>query len=338
MSIEKGILISEYRLLHNRHKEIIIQSAGCVDILHIVILKNEHKRYSNIRELSIAISKILTDIGIEFHIHTSESEIESEIIKKLNIEDFDTWRIFTNKEDKVKTKIKKEKLELFSSEDITVENIEKDMYNSKDIAKEFMRYINKKIVISGTESCGKTVMTKKLASLLDTSFSEEYGRYHGRKFLGGNDNCFSPKEFVHIAMEQILQDKKINMYARLYLIVDTDIVVTLNFLYKYRSKYIKTNRWDDELEQEYIDAKKTLKNLISKHSQNLTFLLKPNVQFVEDGIRWKDIGLEERLKEFNKLRNIYDEFDIEYKVISKTSYNERLKEVMEYIRKDKEIM
>ncbi len=335
---KKGILIGEFRLLHDLHKEVFMQSAGCVEVIHIGVINYKGiKRYSNIRELSITISKILNDIGIEFYIHEikeelTNDELESYFINKLKIEDYSEWTLFTDESKRKFKKIKNEMLELFSNKEITVANIEKNIYESKHIAKEFMRYVNKKIVISGTESCGKTVMTKKVSSFLNTSFSEEYGRYHGRKFLGGNDSCFTPKEFVHIAMQQILQDKKVNMYSRLFLLVDTDMVVTLNFLNKYRDEYIKNNNWSDDLEEEYIKAKDTLETLIENHDQDLTILLKPNVKFVEDGIRWHDRGFEEREKEFNELKKLYDKFNIKYVVVDKKSYNERFKEVIKHIK------
>lgn len=42
-------------------------------------------------------------------------------------------------------------------------------------------FFAKKVLITGTESCGKTTMTKYLAKMFHTSWSEEVGRYYSAK-------------------------------------------------------------------------------------------------------------------------------------------------------------
>ena len=44
----------------------------------------------------------------------------------------------------------------------------------------------KSVLITGTESCGKTTLTKKLAKIYNTSWSEEVGRFYSRDYLGGD--------------------------------------------------------------------------------------------------------------------------------------------------------
>lgn len=49
-------------------------------------------------------------------------------------------------------------------------------------------FFAKKVLITGTESCGKTTITKYLAKIFHTSWSEEIGRYYSTKYLGGNES------------------------------------------------------------------------------------------------------------------------------------------------------
>ncbi len=335
-----GICAGKFRILHKGHKEYFIQASGEVEKLHIVIADDKKtRRYSTVYELKQSIGEIMKNLKIDYEIFISPNfrgDIngwESWLIENLGIENLEEWIIFNSKENYENYKLKNFYLDLFMSKKISSSNIEENPYtleNSNYICDEFLPYMNKKIIISGTESCGKTVMCKKLSSLFDTKYSEEYGRYHGRKFLGGQDECYRPKDFVHIAMQQILQDKEINMYAKRILVVDTDMVVTLRFLYEYMEELKTKIDWTDELEQEFIYAESTLKSLIKSHKQDLTILLAPTVKYYNDSIRWEK-AQEERMKNYISLKQLYDKFNIKYVEVVSENYNERFKDTVKYI-------
>ena len=60
-------------------------------------------------------------------------------------------------------------------------------------------FFAKKVLIAGTESCGKTTLTKCLAKLFNTSWSEEVGRYYAQIYLGGDESIFTDEDFGHMA-------------------------------------------------------------------------------------------------------------------------------------------
>ncbi len=335
-----GICAGKFRILHKGHKEYFIQASGEVEKIHIVIADDEKtKRYSSVYELKQSIGEIMKNLKIDYEIHISPNyrgDIEGWeqwLIDNLKIEDVKDWIIFNSKENYENHKLKNGYLNLFMSKKISSSNIEENPYtleNSNYICDEFLPYMNKKIVISGTESCGKTVMCKKLSTLFDTKFSEEYGRYHGRKFLGGQDDCYRPKDFAHIAMQQILQDKEVNLGAKRILVVDTDMIVTLRFLYEYMEELKNNIEWTEELEQEFIYAENTLRGLAKVHKQDLTILLAPTVEYYDDGIRWSKDN-EERMRNYEDLKKLYDEFDIKYVEVKSSNYNDRFKEAVKYV-------
>lgn len=335
-----GICAGKFRILHKGHKEYFIQASGEVEKLYIVIADDDQtKRYSTVYELQQSIGEIMKNLKIDYEIFISPNfrgkieDWENWLIDNLKIENLEEWIIFNSKENYENYKLRNAFLDLFMSIKISASDIEESPFtleNSNYICDEFLPYINKKIVISGTESCGKTVMCKKLSSVFDTSFSEEYGRYHARNFLGGQDSCYRPKDFVHIAMQQILQDKEVNMTAKRILVVDTDMIVTLRFLYEYIEELKTRITWTQELENEFVYAENTLKELARNHKQDLTVLLAPTVKYHNDGIRWeKDEA--ERMKNYEKLKELYDEFEIEYVEVLADNYNDRFKDTVNYI-------
>ncbi len=336
-----GICAGKFRILHKGHKEYFIQASGEVEKLHIVITDDKDTiRYSTIYELEQSIGEIMKDLAIDYKIIISPNfrgdidAWEEWLVKNLNVENINDWIIFNSKEDYTNKRFKNSYLKLFMSTKISASNIEESPYtleNSNYICDEFLPYINKKIIISGTESCGKTFMCKKLSSVFDTEYSEEYGRYHARKFLGGQDSCFRPKDFVHIAMQQILQDKEVNLKAKRVLIVDTDIIVTLRFLYEYTNELRKQIEWTEELEKEFIYAENTLVELAQNHKQDLTILLAPNVEYHNDGIRWEKEN-DVRMKNYEELKILYNRFNIKYVEISEINYNDRFKKAVNYIK------
>jgi HTH-type transcriptional repressor of NAD biosynthesis genes len=63
-------------------------------------------------------------------------------------------------------------------------------------------YFARKILITGTESTGKTTLTNALAQLYDTSCAYEEGRYYSKYNLGGNDLVYQLEDFLNICWEQ----------------------------------------------------------------------------------------------------------------------------------------
>lgn len=343
-----GIVGGKFRLLHLAHREYFIQAMGEVEKLYIVVTNGNFERYATIFETQQAIGKIMMHMGftvgkdyeIKIAPYTENQDVwEGWLIENLNVQNADDWVIFNSKEDYPNKKFQNKYLKLFSVENIdkiSATALEENPYtlvNSNFICQEFLTYMNKKVVISGTESCGKTVLASKLAGVFDTEFSEEYGRYHAHYFLGDQDLTFQPKDLVHVAMQQLLQDKEKNEKAKRLLVVDTDPIVTLRFFYEYNARLKSLGLWSDYLEEEAERAENQLIDFVENYKYDLILLLSPNVEFYNDGIRW-DIDSERRWKNHEELKALYHKYDIEFIEITADNYNERFIEAVRIIRKN----
>lgn len=131
-------------------------------------------------------------------------------------------------------------------------------------------FFARRVLITGTESCGKTTMTKYLAKIFYTSWSEEYGRYYSADYLGGNEDLFTLADFEKIAWIQHNQDEGALKTANRIVFFDSDAVVTQYYCELY------TGQANPRLEA-FVDPQK----------YDAVFLLAPNVKWEDDGLRFK---------------------------------------------------
>ncbi len=162
-----------------------------------------------------------------------------------------------------------------------------------------------KILVSGTESTGKTTLVKKLAKIFNTSWSEEVGRYYAQQHLGGDETIFTPMDFARMAHLQYEEDYKAMRTANRIVFFDTDAVVT---------------NYYSEL---YLGARNPrVGSFIDPTRYDRTFLLTPSVPWVPDGQRIH--GEEpERWRLHDMLRNMYQEYGFSHVVEVSGNYNER---------------
>jgi NadR type nicotinamide-nucleotide adenylyltransferase len=83
-------------------------------------------------------------------------------------------------------------------------------------------YYIKRIVLTGPESTGKSVLAQKLAEHYQTNWVEEYGRTYCERFGTDLDDL----DFAHIAGGQLLLEDKAARQANRILFCDTDLIVT----------------------------------------------------------------------------------------------------------------
>ena len=148
-------------------------------------------------------------------------------------------------------------------------------------------FFAKKVLIAGTESCGKTTLTKCLAKLYNTSWSEEVGRYYARDYLGNDETIFTDTDFGRIAHLQYEQDYQALRSANKVCFFDTDATYTDYFSELYLGRR-------NPLVEAYID-----------HSRyDLMLFLQPDVKWVSDGQRLN--GDQQRRMDLNeRLLNMY---------------------------------
>ena len=175
-------------------------------------------------------------------------------------------------------------------------------------------FFAKKVLIAGTESCGKTTLTKCLAKLYNTSWSEEVGRYYARDYLGNDETIYTDEDFGRIAHIQYEQDYHALRSANKVCFFDTDATYT-----DYFSELYMGHR--NELVEKYID-----------HTRyDRLFYLTPDVRWVADGQRLN--GDEDRRRILNdRLLQMYRDYGFGDKItIISGDYNARLHKAIQLV-------
>ncbi|MCM3666729.1 multifunctional transcriptional regulator/nicotinamide-nucleotide adenylyltransferase/ribosylnicotinamide kinase NadR [Mesobacillus subterraneus] len=162
----------------------------------------------------------------------------------------------------------------------------------------------KKVVIVGTESCGKSTLVQNLAALYNTTYVEEIGRIYYER-LGDCETITLPTDFPEIAIEHKYREKQQLEKANKVLFVDTEATVTQYFSMLYVNEH-----------QSVLDQ------LASIQDYDLWLFLEPDVEWVDDGTR--SFG-EQSVREANNaaLKRLLLEQGIAYEII-KGDYEERL--------------
>ena len=162
-------------------------------------------------------------------------------------------------------------------------------------------YYNKKVVIVGTESVGKSSMTKKLAMYYNTAYVSEYGRTMCDKLNTGQP---TKEYYPYIAYGHKMEEFNKNEIANKLLFIDTESITT-----QFYSKL-------------YANTKYKVLNEISKlNDYDLWIYLEPDIKWVDDGLRIHGSSTD-RQSNNNVLKEMLISNDIKYICIS-GSYTER---------------
>ena len=172
-------------------------------------------------------------------------------------------------------------------------------------------FFAKKVLIAGTESCGKTTLTKCLAKLYNTSWSEEVGRYYAHHYLAGDETIYTDDDFARMAYLQAEQDYEALRSSNKVCFFDTDAVVT-----NYYSELYMGHR--NRIVEAFINPEK----------YDVLLYLLPDVKWVADGQRLN--GDQERREKLNeRLIGMYKEFGFGDKIVFvRGDYTRRLEESM----------
>lgn len=158
-------------------------------------------------------------------------------------------------------------------------------------------FFARRVLITGTESCGKTTLAKYLGKIFHTSWSEERGRYFSTENLGRNDSLFSVDDFAEIAWQQVSHDKEVLKTANRVCFFDSDAVVTQYYCEMYTGQ---TN----PMVERFVDSQKF----------DLVLLMSPAVGWVADGSRFKD-NQAERERLHRRLHYMYLDRGFKDKII-----------------------
>ena len=198
---------------------------------------------------------------------------------------------------------------------ISATQIRKEPYKNWDMILGPARpFFTKRVLIAGTESCGKTTLTKTLAKLFCTSWSEEVGRYYAQRYLGGDETAFTDEDFSRIATQQREQDYLALRNANKICFFDTDATATQYFSLLYMGH-----------RNSVVEA------MVDPDKYDLVILLKPDVEWVNDGQRLNG-EQEKREKLHERLKHMYIERGFEDKLVEiGGSYSERLTQAYKLI-------
>ncbi|UUV46079.1 nicotinamide-nucleotide adenylyltransferase [Bacillus phage vB_BanS-Thrax1] len=186
------------------------------------------------------------------------------------------------------------------------------VYDNWDLLPEVVRrYYVKKVVIVGTESCGKSTLVKNLATLYNTNYVEEYGRTFYEE-LGGCEEITMAEDYPLIAYQHKVNENKALKNANKVVFIDTEAIVT----HYYQKLYIG-------------EGDSLLTEIGLRQDYNLWIFLEPDVKWVDDGTR--TFGEQDVREENNKkLKCMLRMLGINYKTVN-GSYEERLKKSIKLV-------
>ena len=169
-------------------------------------------------------------------------------------------------------------------------------------------FFARRVLITGTESCGKSTLVKYLAKIFHTSWSEEYGRHYSAEHLGGNETLFQMADFHKIAGIQQTQDEHALKTANRICFFDTDAVVTQYYCELYLGQ-----------KNPIVEA------FVHPQKYDVVLIMAPDTPWVSDGLRFKG-KQEERERLHKKLYYMYQDRGFGTKIIeiNEPDYSVRL--------------
>ena len=179
-------------------------------------------------------------------------------------------------------------------------------------------YFTKKVLIIGSESTGKSILTKKLAALYNTNYVQEYGRYTCER--AGGEEFMTKDDLMENLLYQKTKEIEALSNANKLIFIDTDALTT-----KFYIDFLLEN----DKEKEKLN---TLADSIAKVNEyDLVLFLEPTNNFTQDGTRSEKIK-DERLFYSNKLKELYINYNIKLECLSGT-YDEILEKAIQLIDK-----
>ncbi len=181
-----------------------------------------------------------------------------------------------------------------------------------DFLPEYVKgYFVKKVLITGSESCGKSTLADNLAKHFKTIRAQEFAR----DYLTDNniDMNFDMTDMDKIAIGQYeLQEEVVKKAHKIYF-SDTSAIET----YVYANKYFGSS--SDTIDK-YLE--------LQKGRYDLVLLLTPEVKWVDDGMRNLN---EVRWEMHQKYVEVLDRLGIKYHVISGSDYEDRTKQAISLV-------
>ena len=177
-------------------------------------------------------------------------------------------------------------------------------------------WIAKKVLIVGTESAGKSTLTKCLAKIYNTSWAREEGRYYSEKYFNKNESLYEVEDFYRICLEQNEIERHALRNANKVVFFDTDNIITQYYCELYMG-----------------EPNPKIEHLLDPDRYDIIMMLTPDVDWVPDGMRWIS-DQNERWKMHTKLKQMYIDRGYGDKIIEISGdYTQRLNKAKEIVDK-----
>lgn len=334
-----GVIVGKFLPLHTGHINFINKCSTKVDKL-IVVLCYSDKNSEICKDNGIPEIKKTDQLRWLHTIYQDIEHIEIRSIDESNIPVYpDGWKEYI----KLVKEVVPEKIDyMFSSEPaydehykkllpeaehIIVDPDRKDMGISATMVRsdpfkywEFIPsvvrpFFVKKIVIVGTESCGKTTLTKFLAKAFNTSWVEEYGRNYIFEECGGSEDNLVYEDYIKIAMHHKKLEEEAIRSSNKVVFIDTEAIVTQFYCKLYEGK-------EDP----------AISEIIQRQEYDLWIYLHNDVKWVDDGLR-KNGSQEDREKGKKILFELLERYSIFKNMVTvRGNYEERLEKVIKLVR------
>jgi len=178
------------------------------------------------------------------------------------------------------------------------------------LPREYQKLVNKKVLFTGTESCGKSTLVRKLASVLNTSYTLEQGKLACERVGLTSPGAELYPQFV---CAQVMADVQAVRAANRVALCDSDAIVT--------EFYLKLLEGRDGLPLAQEAAR--------LNHWDLIFFVEPTVPWVDDGYR-TEARQQEREAQARMLRGMYERLGYELITLDgdyRSSYERALFEI-----------
>lgn len=310
MAKTKGLVLGKFMPLHNGHIHLIETAAAQVDELTVLVCSIPSEpisgalRYHWMREQfpDFRIVHIMDKNPQEPSDHRFFWEIWTDTIQRNCPNGIDVVFSSEHYGDELARRLSATHI-LVDLErkkvPISASDIRQNPWKNWDFIPPAVRpYYIKRIVLSGPESTGKSVLSKKLAAHFDTNFVEEYGRTYCEEIK----NDLDPIDFGHIAGGQLMMEDEAAKKANKLLFCDTDLIIT----------QIWAEIYFNHCPQWIVEAS-------HQRKYDLFILLDVDIPWVDDGTRAYE---KQRLWMWNRLREEFESRNLPY-IMVKGNFDER---------------
>ena len=313
-----GFFAGKFLPFHLGHVYAIMQASNHVDKLYVVLASDEETDKTLCNEADIkfipAIERLswmgetLRDLENIHILHVDEYEWDDTSRKIMQLIPEKITHVFSSEESYSeyfdKTYPDAEHVIIDNSRNtvnISATKIRNNILKHWDMLPMCARvYFVKKVCIIGTESCGKSTLTKQLAKYYNTNYVHEVGRDYCDRYK----NQLTVNHFDSLAMDHWRLHEELSAKSNRVLFIDSEAIITNYYLELYGFK-----------------QSTLVEEIVKKQDFDLYLFLEPDVKWVDDGIRNQG-DYEVRQKRNDQLKAMFRQHDISFISIS-GSWKER---------------